>query len=827
MNDKSLPPQPRRRKWLIYTMAVIIVLAVAFPFALEFYLQRKLPDLVNDKTPYTVKISGFKLSLFSGDITVNQLKVTTKDPKDKNITQIQGTAGQIRITDFGILKALFKKSYHADQLLVSDGNIIMKTAVSGKKEKKEKKKLDLTLNNLAIKNVTANIEDANGKPIFKGENIAVSLKNITQSSNDAKIPLAFKNPQVQGSNIKIGVNEFYEIHSKEVKASKNSLKLIAFRLKPIQDPGKYNSKNIFDFSAKEFTADDFNISQDSLIVSKVFFSEPDLKVISTGKQTVEKNKNPKEIEMKIGMKNIFFQNGKIAVLQKDREKTASVEHFNFRLNDIVFDKNTVKEKIPFHFANHDIEADNIYFKADPTQAIRVEKITSKNSDIIIDGFKMLALQKNVSKDVFTASASRIRLLKNRSRYTGQKLNIDFAGIVIDRPDIVITSPAEKSTAKKKNTTPPEFAAKIGFIQLTNGKLSQNVRNKNKMSVGSFDVKLDGLYTDQKVLKHSIPFTVQKRDIRAGKIHLDAGKYYTFSVAGMTNSGKTTELSDLRFTPKYSRAAFSRVIARETDLYTIAVGKVRVEDHESSFGKNAVIDLSRIDIDRLNCNIYHDLAPPDDNAIRYFFSKKLRNVKVPLFIKNVNLRNSELTYEENAENSNIPGKITFNKFNAQIANVNNAKIKGRPTVISTDAQFDFFGTADTRVSWRFDVKDPSDFFTIKGDIRKLSAENVNLFVRPYLNVTLDGQIDYLKFDYYGNSSGINGKFYFKYNDMYVNLLNKKGKERKLLTRIANWFVKDDSKGEPEHVVIEKKRDPERSFFNMLWQGIMEGLKKYII
>uniref|UniRef100_A0AAU6WL76 Uncharacterized protein n=1 Tax=Chryseobacterium endophyticum TaxID=1854762 RepID=A0AAU6WL76_9FLAO len=139
MNDKSLPSQPRRRKWLIYTIAVIVVLAVAFPFALEFYLQRKLPDLINDKTSYTVKISGFKLSLMSGDITVNQLKIATKNTKNKNIIQIQGSVGQVKITDFGIMKALFKKSYHADQLLVSDGNIIVKTDVKDKKEKKKRK----------------------------------------------------------------------------------------------------------------------------------------------------------------------------------------------------------------------------------------------------------------------------------------------------------------------------------------------------------------------------------------------------------------------------------------------------------------------------------------------------------------------------------------------------------------------------------------------------------------------------------------------------------------------------------------------------------------
>lgn len=203
------------------------------------------------------------------------------------------------------------------------------------------------------------------------------------------------------------------------------------------------------------------------------------------------------------------------------------------------------------------------------------------------------------------------------------------------------------------------------------------------------------------------------------------------------------------------------------------------------------------------------------------------MKMPMFIKSADLSNSELVYEEDAEKSSMPGKIVFNRFNAHIQNVNNGKIKGRPTVIDTDAEFYFYGDAYTKVNWKFDVNDRSDRFTINGNIQKLSADNVNLFVRPYLNVTLDGKIDHLKFDYYGTSDGISGNFYFKYSDMYVNLLNKKGKERKLLTTVANWFVKNESTGEPDHVVIEKKREPERSFFSLLWQGIMEGLKQYVI
>ena len=300
------------------------------------------------------------------------------------------------------------------------------------------------------------------------------------------------------------------------------------------------------------------------------------------------------------------------------------------------------------------------------------------------------------------------------------------------------------------------------------------------------------------------------------------------MASLKNTGKQTDLQNLEFLPKYSRTAFSKVIAVEEDLYTIKTKHITITDKDSKIGKNTIINLDKIVIDQLDCNIYHDLAPPDDHAVRYLFAKKLRDVKFPLFVNQIQIKNSALTYEENAENANKPGKLTFDDFNATIRNVNNTKIKGLPTMITVDSDFKFYGTAPTNVSWKFDVKDMEDKFTIIGNIQKLSADNVNLFVRPYLNVTLDGKIDYIKFDYYGSSSGIAGKFYFKYKDMYVNFINKKnGKDRKVLSTVANWFVRNESTGEPDHVNIEKQRDPEKSFFNMLWQGIMEGLKKYVI
>ncbi len=827
MEKKLLKKRTPRRRVILWTFIGFVTLLAIFPFALDFYLQKKLPDLINEKTPYKVVLKDFNLSLLKGNLTVNNLEITTKNLKDQHITQINGKIKNLNITDVSIWKAVFSKTYHADQFTLTDSDIKIKLAALKKDQKPSNKKIDLHINNIALHNVNADVENGLGKTVFKGQRINVNLKDIKQSANRNKIPIAFSEFKIDAENVQIGVNEFYEINAKKIDAANKTLQLVQFHLKPIQAVTQYNSKNVFDFSTQNLSAKDFNISQDSLIVSDITFTQPDLKVYSTGKNTLDKSNNSKEIDLKIGLKNITFQKGKINVFQADKEKTASVENFNFKMSDIVFDKNTVKEKIPFRFTKHDIEAENIYFKADQLQAVKIKSIASRNANITIDGFQVLALGKSSTKDVFSVSTDQIKILNNKSRYIGQKLDIKLDGIEVNNPSVQITSATKNKKKNQKATTPPPFTAHIGFIRINNGKVSQKKQNVEKLAVGKIDLKVDKIFSNTELFKKDIPFKTEKNYVDAKNIRLDAGKYYYLKVAEIKSTGKNTDISEFNYLPKYSRAGFSKVIAKESDLYTIKVKKINIKDHNTQLGKNSSIDLSKISIDGLHCNIYHDLAPPDDIAVRYLFSKKLRDVKIPLFIKEISIKNSDLEYEEDAEKSNIPGKLTFNNFQALITNVNNAKIKGRPTVINTDASFDFYGKAETKVNWKFDVKDLADKFTIKGDVQKLSADNVNLFVRPYLNITLDGNIDYLKFDYYGSQDGIAGKFYFKYNDMYVNFLNKKGKERKFLNTIANWFVKNESKGEPGHVVIDKKREPERSFFSMLWQGIMEGLKKYLI
>ncbi|WP_027388215.1 DUF748 domain-containing protein [Chryseobacterium gregarium] len=827
MKTKIKQKPGKWKKTILIILGILIILVLVFPFLLNIYLKHKLPELINEKTPYRIVLKDFDLDLYQGNISAHSVVVHTKATNDLAVTRIEGSVKSLQIEDFGIWKAIFSKSYHVKNIQLIDPDIQVALGRAKKKKNPAQKKTDFEAGNILVTNGNISVKDAGQKDIFNGRNVNINLTEIRQSKDASKLPVSFKDFKIDAHEVVVTVNDFYQIFAKQINAKNKQLSISGFHLKPIESPGLYNAKNVFDLKVSQLLAENFIIDQDSLIIENTRFTKPQLIVTSTDKKTVKEN--PKEVNLKIGIKNFDIRQGSVLVQQKNKVKTASVDNFRLNLNDIVFDKNTVKQKVPFAFSGHNIELENIYFMTDPLQAVSIGKISSDNDDIFLDDVQFRALGKSSTKDVFNIKTKKIELLKNTSRFAGQQFQLKFAAVNVYRPDIeMMAADHKKKASGTKKAAAPDLLANLGVVNIINGTFSQKSRGADKIKVGNFNIKLNSVTTDKNILKESIPFHVKKQLVTANKIDVDAGKYYRLKVDAIKNTGKLTQVTDFGFLPKYSREKFNRMIAVEEDLYTIKVKSINITDRNSIFGNNTAIDLDRIVFDGVNCNIFHDLAPPDDIGVRYMFSKKLRDVKFPLFIKQIDIKNSRLAYEEVAEKAQIPGKITFENFNASIYNVNSAKMKGRPTMVKVDSHFKLFGDADTKVQWQFDVANQNDDYAINGMINDLSVENANLFVRPYLNVSLDGKIHYLKFDYKGNSKNIGGNFYFKYSDMNVNFMNKNtGKERKLLSAIANIFVKNDSKGEPSHVEVAIERDPNKSFFNTLWQGIMEGLKKYLI
>jgi hypothetical protein len=86
-----------------------------------------------------------------------------------------------------------------------------------------------------------------------------------------------------------------------------------------------------------------------------------------------------------------------------------------------------------------------------------------------------------------------------------------------------------------------------------------------------------------------------------------------------------------------------------------------------------------------------------------------------------------------------------------------------------------------------------------------------------------------FNFRGNPKGLNGRFNLRHKDLKVAILDKNNNEKKgFLSAIANLVVKSNSGKLPQDVMVEDvERDPTKSFFNLFWRGIEQGLKKTLI
>lgn len=139
------------------------------------------------------------------------------------------------------------------------------------------------------------------------------------------------------------------------------------------------------------------------------------------------------------------------------------------------------------------------------------------------------------------------------------------------------------------------------------------------------------------------------------------------------------------------------------------------------------------------------------------------------------------------------------------------------------------TSPLAVNWGFNVADQGDRFSISGRLANIPARALNSFIVPYLSVSATGTIQEMVFDFKGNPKGIGGAFNLKHKDLKISILDKKSKQKKgFLSAVANVFIKTDSDKLPESVIVEGvERDPTKSFFNMFWKGVEDGLKKTLI
>lgn len=474
-------------------------------------------------------------------------------------------------------------------------------------------------------------------------------------------------------------------------------------------------------------------------------------------------------------------------------------------------------------------------------------ITYKDLDVSlwsgnIDASELVIVPKAVLKDTLQKAGiySKIKSLQIKKFKAWDlifKDKIRARSITINSPEVVIYKKNEKAINNSKSlrsqvVDPFREIIVVSDIYVKEGRLKMVYvkNNKDILSAGNINLQLEGIVITDETLKNKIPFSYQKSSINCDNLYYCIDPFYHLEAALFQKEGNQVEISKLALLPTYGRKSFVKRLEKEKDLYTVTIDSTTINNLQWGFENDQFfMNANAIHLDQLSANIYRSKTPPDDLKKKWLYNKLLRDLKFPLKVDTLTMRNSLVVYEEEVEPERGPGKLSLSQFNLTATNIQSGfgQKKLPDTKIKINCRF--MNTSPLKVDWTLNVMDRSDGFKIRGSVNNLNAEKLYPFAKPYMNASITGTLDEIHFNFSGNDDFMKGDFALKYHDMKVTFYrkNKPEKKNKLKSFIANLLIKNDSDNQNKTTAVEVKRIPEKSFYNLLWRSIAEGLKKILI
>lgn len=819
------------KKWvkrLLISFGILAGLLLAANFGLNFWLKTQLPEYIKKNTDYKVSYKTLDVDLSTGNILATGISVNNKDPQNTNVIGLQGTVDTLKISRFGIYDAIFNKRISSSDLLLAKPNlnIILAKPVD---QKTGKKRNPFLIENIRINEGKIAVFKPTKQKFVSVQQLDLFVENLqmTEESVEDKLPVVFDRYSIKGQNFFFRPDNVYAMTIRSINTVDGQMSVENFKLIPLlsftQFKKFYPQKTqLFEFAIPKMEFKDILLSKNKVSLADADLQNPILTVYNTGVKKTKKEKKTTDFE--VNLENIKLKNAVAQINKPDGNKLLSAGNFNLNINQLVFNKETSEQMIPVGYKDFTFSGKNIVYT--DHQNVAIESIALKPTNGEIKNLSLTPGSETDKKTTLDLKLSLIAFNINKLNFVNKKLNLDVKDILVENANGIIK--AGENKGKQNANSGIIQSVLVRKVSLKNSNLTYD-KGKQPLEFHDLNATVNGIEIGQKENPGGLSFKIKDYFLTARNFAYKT-QFYNLSVGLLKLNKNKIQVNNFAMKPLVSRSQFIKMIPVERDLFDLKAGQITAEGEWELFSDHKFINASHVVIQSADANIFRSKIPKDDPKIKNLYSKMLRSIKIPMNINNLDLKNSVLVYEEDTPESMGPGKLTFSNFNMNVKNLNSAKAKGKPTKVDINIRCSFMNLSPLSVNWAFDVADQHDNFTISGKTSNLPANGINPFIRPYLHVTATaGTIQEMLFNFKGNPAGLHGTFNLKHKDLKIAVLNKENHEKKgFLTAVVNVFLKSNSGSYPESVMVENvERDPTKSFFNLFWKGIEQGLKKTLI
>ena len=807
---------------------ILLLLLLIINFGLNFWLKNNLDHYIKKNSHYIVSYKTLAVDLGTGNIKATGITINNKNPQNHEIVRFQGTVDTLSIARLGIYDAIFNQSINTSNLVLSKPNLNI-ILPQKKTDKKAKKQNDITVDNIKINDGNIQVFKPTKQKLLSVSdfNLVVENLQLTEESTGEKLPFSYDYYEISGKNFFFRPDNVYAFTAKYITTKDGQMSLKDFAMNPLLSYANFTKyypkkRNLFDFKSSEMEFKDMVLKDDKITLTKVRFENPDLKMFTTNVKPLEKKKS---FTYDVQLEDVLFNNAKINILNPNGAPLFAAGDLTMKINKFAMNEQTAKGNIPFQYNDFTINGNEVFYSSN-TQNVNVEALSINPKLANLQAVSVKSTVSKSDKTLLDIDAKQVNLAIKEWNFVENKLKLNIDNVVINE----LNGKIKGSTSPKKKVKPAfegiSFPLIVKNVSLKNSNLIYD-KGSQPLTFKDLNANIQNIELNANTIKGEIPFKIGNYSFTTRNFNYKT-EFYNLSSSLVKVNKNTIQISNFAMLPMVSRAQFIRMIPAEKDLYDIKVNQISVNGSWDFFSNNKFLEASDVKLNGVNANIFRSKIPADDLKEKPMYSKLLRSIKIPMFINNLAINNSLLVYEEDTKKSEGPGKLTFNNFSLKAKNINSGKMKGKPTQIPITINCLFMNASPMNVNWNLDTASANDAFSISGNVADLPASRINPFIEPYLKVRASGLIADLIFNFKGNYQGLNGSLKMKHKDLKIAIIRETGEKNKLLSAVANVFVRSNSDKYPESVPVEKvERDKTKSFFNLFWKGIEQGLKKTLI
>ena len=807
---------------------ILLLLLLIINFGLNFWLKNNLDHYIKKNSHYIVSYKTLAVDLGTGNIKATGITINNKNPQNHEIVRFQGTVDTLSIARLGIYDAIFNQSINTSNLVLSKPNLNI-ILPQKKTDKKAKKQNDITVDNIKINDGNIQVFKPTKQKLLSVSdfNLVVENLQLTEESTGEKLPFSYDYYEISGKNFFFRPDNVYAFTAKYITTKDGQMSLKDFAMNPLLSYANFTKyypkkRNLFDFKSSEMEFKDMVLKEDIITLTKVRFENPDLKMFTTNVKPLEKKKS---FTYDVQLEDVLFNNAKINILNPNGAPLFAAGDLTMKINKFAMNEQTAKGNIPFQYNDFTINGNEVFYSSN-TQNVNVEALSINPKLANLQAVSVKSTVSKSDKTLLDIDAKQVNLAIKEWNFVENKLKLNIDNVVINE----LNGKIKGSTSPKKKVKPAfegiSFPLIVKNVSLKNSNLIYD-KGSQPLTFKDLNANIQNIELNANTIKGEIPFKIGNYSFTTRNFNYKT-EFYNLSSSLVKVNKNTIQISNFAMLPMVSRAQFIRMIPAEKDLYDIKVNQISVNGSWDFFSNNKFLEASDVKLNGVNANIFRSKIPADDLKEKPMYSKLLRSIKIPMFINNLAINNSLLVYEEDTKKSEGPGKLTFNNFSLKAKNINSGKMKGKPTQIPITINCLFMNASPMNVNWNLDTASANDAFSISGNVADLPASRINPFIEPYLKVRASGLIADLIFNFKGNYQGLNGSLKMKHKDLKIAIFRETGEKNKLLSAVANVFVRSNSDKYPESVPVEKvERDKTKSFFNLFWKGIEQGLKKTLI